>query len=97
MTKSALALALGSIFTVAVATTPVYAGEPAPEAPATEEAVEETKGMSEAAPEAPATEEAAEETKGMSEAAPEEAEEAAEETKGMSEAAPEEAAEEDKE
>lgn len=94
MTKSALALALGSIFTVAVATTPVYAGEPAPEAPATEEA-EEAKNMSEAAPEAPATEEAAD-PKGMSEAAPEEAAEEAADPKGMSEAAPEEA-EEDKE
>jgi len=61
MTKSALALALGSVFAVAIATTPVYASE-APEAPAVEEvapAIEETKGTSEAMPEeVPAVEEA---------------------------------------
>jgi hypothetical protein len=74
MTK--LALALG--FAVTLAGAPVYATDEAPEeAPVVEEAVEETKGMSEAAPEEmPAVEEAEEETKGMSEAAPEEDEEA---------------------
>ncbi len=71
MNKSALAL--GSVFTIAVATTPVYAEE-VPATETSEEAVEEVKGMSEAAPEEVIEEAESEETKGMSEEEPSEEE-----------------------